>query len=118
MKDKNINSYIGKRIKLARVEKDMSQQELAMRINVAQGTISEYERGTVPITIDRLFEIARVLEKPVQYFLGLEYAEDPTLSEIVSLYRACDESHRQAMMDMVRAFYSHVVRESRKKLNP
>jgi DNA-binding XRE family transcriptional regulator len=60
---------LGKKIKLARVEKDLNQVELAELIEAKQKSISGYETGTTVPSIETLLKIAKILEKPVNYFL-------------------------------------------------
>lgn len=60
---------LGKRIKLARVEKDMTQDELAEAINAMQKSISRYETGLSLPSLETLEKIAKVLKKPFGYFL-------------------------------------------------
>ncbi|MFA5156985.1 MAG: helix-turn-helix transcriptional regulator [Candidatus Omnitrophota bacterium] len=61
---------LGKKIKLARVEFDLNQTELADRIGAKQKSISRYETGLSMPSIATLVKIARVLKKPTSYFLG------------------------------------------------
>ena len=60
---------LGKRIKLARVEADLTQTELAHKIRAKQKSISRYETGAAVPTIITLMKIARMLKKPSAYFL-------------------------------------------------
>ena len=60
---------LGKKIKLARVELDLTQTELAEKINAKQKSISRYETGASLPSIKTLVEIAKVLKKPAGYFL-------------------------------------------------
>ena len=60
---------LGKKIKLARVELDMNQTEFAEKIKAAQKSISRYENGLSTPSITTLMKIAKVLKKPVSYFL-------------------------------------------------
>lgn len=60
---------LGKKIKLARVEMDLNQTQLAKKINAKQKSISRYETGTSMPTIETLVKIAKVLKKPAGYFL-------------------------------------------------
>lgn len=59
----------GKRIKLARVELDLTQTQLAEKINGKQKSISGYETGATLPSIRTLIKIAKVLKKPAGYFL-------------------------------------------------
>lgn len=58
-----------KKIKLARVERDLTQVELARKIDGLQKTISLYETGQAVPTLEALLKIAKVLKKPPAHFL-------------------------------------------------
>ena len=60
----------GKKIKLARVECDLTQDMLAQKINTKQKNISRYETGASMPSIETLIKIAQVLNKKVGYFFG------------------------------------------------
>jgi len=60
---------LGKKIKLARVELDLTQTELARRIGAKQKSISRYEAGKSVPKVETLIKLARVLKKPVAHFL-------------------------------------------------
>ena len=59
----------GKKIKLARIELDLTQTQLAEKINGKQKSIFGYETGTSLPSIKTLVKIAKVLKKPAGYFL-------------------------------------------------
>ena len=60
---------LGKKIKLARVKLDLTQAQLAEKINAKQKSISLYETGASLPSIKTLVKIAKALKKPVGYFL-------------------------------------------------
>ncbi len=60
---------LGKKIKLARVEADMTQADLADATGILQKSISRYETGTSLPTLETLERIAKALKKPFGYFL-------------------------------------------------
>ena len=60
---------LGKKIKLARVEMDMTQADLAQATEIMQKSISRYETGQSLPTLDTLERIAKILKKPFGYFL-------------------------------------------------
>ena len=59
----------GKKIKLSRVELDLTQTQLAEKTNAKQKSISRYEAGASLPSIKPLVKIAKVLKKPAGYFL-------------------------------------------------
>ena len=60
---------LGKKIKVARVEADLNQTQLANKIGAKQKSISRYETGTSLPSIATLVKIAKVLKKPAGHFL-------------------------------------------------
>ena len=60
---------LGKKIKLARVEADMTQGDLAEATGILQKSISRYETGIALPTLETLERITKELKKPFGYFL-------------------------------------------------
>lgn len=60
---------LGKKIKLARVEMDMTQADLAQATNIMQKSISRYETGQSLPTLETLEKIAKALKKKCGDFL-------------------------------------------------
>jgi transcriptional regulator with XRE-family HTH domain len=60
---------LGKKIKIARVELDLTQTQLANKIKAKQKSISRYETGLSMPSIETLVKIAKVLKKSTAYFL-------------------------------------------------
>lgn len=67
---------MGKKLELSRIEKEMSQLDLAQEIGLSQGMIGKYERGVNRIPPDVLQKISRVVEKPISYFYGEDRSSD------------------------------------------
>ena len=60
---------LGKKIKLARIELDLNQTQLADKIKAKQKSISRYETGATMPSIETLVKIGKVLKKPAGWFL-------------------------------------------------
>ncbi len=60
---------LGKKIKLARIELDLNQTQLAKKMDAKQKSISRYETGVSMPSIATLVKIAKVLKRPAGYFL-------------------------------------------------
>jgi transcriptional regulator with XRE-family HTH domain len=60
---------LGKKIKLARVEKDMTQSDLGEATGLLQKSISLYETGQALPNLETLEKIGKALEKSFGYFL-------------------------------------------------
>ncbi len=63
---------VGERIRVARVTKGLSQQNMADELGLTVASYSNIERGVTDITITRLFEIARILQVKIENILDLE----------------------------------------------
>ena len=83
----------GERIKSAREDKDILQQELANVINMNVSVLSRIEKGIRPIRDDELVRIARALQVSTDYLLGTEkdklmsadgYYHDPEVASIAN----------------------------------
>lgn len=61
---------LNENIKAIRKSKGLSQQELAIKLNVVRQTISKWEQGLSVPDSDMLISISEVLETPVNILLG------------------------------------------------
>ena len=57
-------------IKAIRKSKGLSQQELAIKLNVVRQTISKWEQGLSVPDSDMLISLSEILETPVSTLLG------------------------------------------------
>ncbi len=64
---------LGERIKELRIERGLSQKQLADKIGVATNTISQYENGKSKTSIDVLANLAVELDTTAGFLLGLEH---------------------------------------------
>jgi len=65
-----IDVYVGKRIRLQRNLKNMTQQQLGRLLGVTFQQIQKYERGANRVGASRLQAIATILEVPVSFFFS------------------------------------------------
>ena len=61
-----ISSKIGNIIRKKRVEKDITQEMLALQCNIDRSYMGRIERGEVNLTVEKLYMIAKVLEVDVK----------------------------------------------------
>lgn len=60
---------LGKKIKLARIELDLNQTDLAKKIGALQKSISRYENGLSLPSLETLAKLSKVLKKSMAYFM-------------------------------------------------
>jgi transcriptional regulator with XRE-family HTH domain len=66
-----LNRWIGSRVRSAREESGITQEQLAKTVYKSRVNISNIERGEVAVAADDLSLIAHVLEKPITYFFPI-----------------------------------------------
>ena len=66
---------LNENIKTIRKSKGLSQEELAVKLNVVRQTVSKWERGLSVPDSDMLISISEILEVPVSVLLGETVAE-------------------------------------------
>ncbi|OQY99618.1 MAG: hypothetical protein B6D41_00915 [Chloroflexi bacterium UTCFX4] len=71
----DIKRIVSERIKLARIERDINQAQLAERMGVNQQMVAKLESGRVSVGIQTLDRVARALNKPISYFVA-DFEED------------------------------------------
>ncbi len=109
-----VDVHVGQRLRLRRALMGLSQERLAELVGVTFQQIQKYERGANRIGSSRLYELARVLAVPVDYFFeGLEERArpGPGLAEPAAEFRheAAPRPEpriidRRETLEMVRAF--------------
>lgn len=74
-----MKNNLSKRIKELRLENGWSQTDLAIKVEVTQQTIADWEKGKKP-SIDKLILIARAFNASVDFLLGLTNKKGIVLS--------------------------------------
>ena len=77
---------LSENIKAIRKSKGLSQQELAVKLNVVRQTVSKWEQGLSVPDSDLLISISEVLETPVSTLLG-----EPVMEAQVDTLKALSE---------------------------
>lgn len=60
---------VGFKIKRYREQKNYTQAYMSEKLSISQNTYSKIETGGIKLTVDRLNQIAEVLEVPIEDFL-------------------------------------------------
>ncbi|MCM1100239.1 MAG: helix-turn-helix domain-containing protein [Clostridium sp.] len=75
---------LNENIKAIRKSKGLSQEELAIRLNVVRQTISKWEKGLSVPDSDMLLAISEILETPVSTLLG-ETVTEPEADDLKAI---------------------------------
>lgn len=65
----SIKSF-GEKLKIARLEKNISQRGLGLALGLSDKTISSYESSRSYPNLELLQKISEILDKPIQYFVS------------------------------------------------
>jgi transcriptional regulator with XRE-family HTH domain len=102
---------IGRKIQKAREEAGLSQEQLASRLGYTQAALSNYELGKRRLYLANIEQIAKELNKPLNYFLedaaltaNAEPGEprDETITEIIRLLSGLPAEERQYLLEYIK----------------
>ncbi len=98
-----LSKTVGQRLKSLRVSSDLTQTEMAEKLDIAQSTLANYEKDFRFPTIDVLIKLADFFRVPVDYILGTGAFKDWDLlmekkSEIAKMV---SKSAMQLSVDML-----------------
>lgn len=83
-----VSAGLGSRIRIARRDAGMSQGQLAQALNTTQSAISLYEAGQRSVGIDMLLNVAKILNRPLHYFLGddgsMLYVKESAIASLIA----------------------------------
>lgn len=97
---------LNENIKAIRKSKGLSQQELAVKLNVVRQTVSKWEQGLSVPDSDMLISISEILETPVSTLLGETVVETEADSlkaiseklEVINLQLAQRKTNRRKIL--------------------
>jgi transcriptional regulator with XRE-family HTH domain len=108
------DAEVGRRVRARRLERGITQTELATRIGVTFQQVQKYEKGVNRIGAGRLQRIAEALDVPVTFFFGGGEAPVTAASEdAASVFGYLQTS---GAIRIVKAFYKIKDRRTRQLL--
>lgn len=106
-----IDVHVGRRIKTRRLVRGLTQDELAKAVDLSFQQVQKYERGANRVSGGRLYELAKALNVPIQYFFD-DYTDPATgepagqtLREDQMDFEGIDRLGDAELSELVRAFY-------------
>ena len=70
-----MGTEVGKRVRNLRVEKGLTQQEIANMLEIERGNYSKYELGKLEFNNEMLVKLSKYYKVTTDYILGLENYE-------------------------------------------
>lgn len=102
-----------KNLKQLRIEKGLSQGQLAKLTHITQTNISRWENEETQMSVGYLTILADFFGVSTDYLLGRENdyglvevrnTNTPKENEVLSLFNALDEAHQVMMIDIMKKF--------------
>ena len=84
----------GLRLKSLREKRNLSQSDVAARLEVTRSTISGYECNTITPSVEQLVKLSLLYNTSLDYMMGLENRYHLYLDDL-------SESQQQAILDIV-----------------
>ena len=96
---------IGKRIKIQRIQREMTQEKLAELTGLSNPHISNVETGSTQVSLKSLIAIANALEITPDVLLcdNIRYGKHIFKNAVMEAVDDCDEVEIRIMADMVQA---------------
>lgn len=118
-----VDVYVGQRLRKQRTLLRLSQEQLARAVGVTFQQIQKYERGSNRISASRLYDIAKVMGVPINFFFdhieneidGRPKAHIDGLAEPPSPAYAQSELTRSETLDLVAAYWKLPTDDIRRK---
>ncbi len=118
-----VDVHVGARVRMRRTLLGMSQEKLGEAIGLTFQQVQKYERGANRIGSSRLYDVARVLDVPVEFFfedmpakvVGNSPSQRRRKAEESSRYER-DPIVKRETLELVRAYYKISKPQVRKRL--
>ena len=106
---------IGKRIKIARIKADLTQERLAEKIELSPTHMSNIETGTTRVSLTTIVSLANALSVTVDDLLcdNVIKAKAQFEKDIASILADCDEYEIRIIKDMAQSLKETLRRDAR-----
>ena len=97
---------IGRRIKIAREAKKLTQEQLAEMVNLSQMHVSVLERGQKPPKLETLVKLANILDVSGDFLLQdvIDHSKTIPATEVTLLISSLPEHEQCRILQAVRAY--------------
>lgn len=99
-----MNEIIVQRIRAVRNERQLTQQDLANHLGRTASAISDLERGKVQVSASDLYKLAKLLEKPVEYFYGEDYL-GKDVQDLIAIIRNMKPDARTTQVQVIQVLF-------------
>lgn len=110
---------IGKRIKIARIRADLTQETLAEIVNLSPSHMSNIETGTTKVSLSALVDIANALSVSLDDLLcdNVIHTKIQFEADIQQLLNGCNDYEIRIVKDLLESIIATLRRDTRLKEN-
>ena len=106
---------IGRRIKIAREAKKLTQEQLAEMVNLSPMHVSVLERGQKPPKLETLVKLANILDVSGDFLLQdvIDHSKTIPATEVTLLISSLPEHEQRRILQAVRAYTDAISKETK-----
>ena len=99
---------VGIRVREHRTALQLTQENVAEKLEMSLRTITDIERGAVGMSIETLLELCTILKaSPDALLVGGAQEDDKEMQWLINALRNSSEETRACVIDIVRAYLRH-----------
>lgn len=98
-----LEAQIARRVARARKERGLTHDQVGEALSLSGTGYGHYERARQPFSVEQLFQLSRVLGRPVEWFLGIDTDLSEDEAQVLHLWRQIEAPQiRRTVLDLIR----------------
>ena len=101
----------GNRIKVLRLSKGLTQEELGLMLGVKKAAVQKYENGSVEnMKRNTILKMAQIFEVTPNYLIGWNQSDK---EPILDIYNQLNAESREKVMELAQLYLEHQLRKTK-----
>lgn len=105
-----IYNLLGKRIREERIKLNLTQEQLAEKVDISTSYVGQIERGERNISLDTLINVANILGVTIDFLLqdSITFQQDNISSQIEQIISKRTLKEKLMALDILKIMFSHL----------
>lgn len=105
-----IYNLLGKRIREERTKLNLTQEQLAEKVDISTSYVGQIERGERNISLDTLINVANVLGVTIDFLLqdSITFQQDNISAQIDQVITKRTLKEKVMVLDILKIMFSHI----------
>ncbi|MDU1936423.1 MAG: helix-turn-helix transcriptional regulator [Clostridium sp.] len=105
-----IYKLLGKKIREERLKLNLTQEQLAEKVDISTSYVGQIERGERNISLDTLVNLSNTLGVTIDFLLqdSININEDTLLLQINQLISSRNTKEKEMALDVLKIMFSHI----------